>query len=117
MPALHVTFATTAVLAAMLAVGPPATGRESAAAAASRTVRIENIDFSPGRTTVRRGGTVLWRFLDGRTPHNVTSRGRARFRSSGTRQEGTHRVRFGRRGTYRYVCTIHLNMTGIVVVR
>jgi plastocyanin len=80
-------------------------------------VKIENIDFHPAAIRIRRGEVVKWRFLDKNTPHNVTSRGRLRFRSSRTREDGTHSVRFRRAGTYRYVCTIHFNMKGRVVVR
>ena len=89
------------------------------ASSASRTasVRIKDIDFTPARVTIRRGGSVRWTFLDARTPHNIHSKGTPRFRGSATKQEGTHRVTFSKRGTYRYVCTLHLNMKGTVVVR
>jgi plastocyanin len=85
--------------------------------AASVVVRIKDIDFQPHRVVVRRGGSVTWRFLDERTPHNVTSRGRTRFHSSPTKQSGSYTVRFRTAGTYRYVCTIHFNMTAAVVVK
>ncbi len=91
----------------------------AAAAAGPRTVdvRVKDIEFAPKRVTIKRGDTVRWLFLDARTPHNVRSTGRPRFKGSPTKQEGSYRVRFTRRGTYRYVCSIHLNMKGTVVVR
>ena len=91
-------------------------GVHAEAASATRVVRLVDIDIKPAVVTVRRGTTVEWRFLDAPAAHNVTSRGRTRFRSSATKQQGTHRVRFRRRGTYRYVCTLHPNMRGRVVV-
>jgi plastocyanin len=94
-------------------------GLGAADAAPTATVRIKNIDFSPKTLTVKKGTTVTWKFLDGdtNTPHNVASRGTPRFRSSATKQTGTHKVTFRKRGTYRYVCTIHPNMKGRIVVR
>jgi plastocyanin len=88
-----------------------------AGAASVKTVVLENIDFSPATVTIRRGGSVRWAWKDKEVSHNVTSRGRSRFRSSPTKLTGTYTVRFKRKGTYRYVCTIHANMVGKVVVR
>lgn len=101
------------VVLTALAVPAAVAGSDGTAA----RVKIENIDFHPGTVTIRRGGSVEWRFLDDPTEHNVTSRGSDRFKSSGTRLKGTYSVRFPRAGTYRYVCTIHFNMKGKVVVR
>jgi plastocyanin len=94
-----------------LVVIPPA------AAGPVRVVKLQDIDITPSTIRVDRGTTVRWRFLDDRVPHDVTSRGRPRFRGSETKSSGTHSVRFARRGTYRYVCTIHPSMRGKVVVR
>ncbi len=100
----------TAVLVALAAAG-------TGGAAGTRIVVLKDIDIKPSTVRVVRGTTVEWRFRDGRVPHNVTSRGRPRFRSSSTKRTGTHRVRFRKTGTYRYVCTIHPSMRGKVVVR
>ena len=86
-------------------------------AARSAVVTIKDIDFHPRRAVITRGGTVTWRFVDPEVTHNVTSTGRPRFRSSPDKKTGSYRVRFTRRGTYTYVCTLHLNMRGRVVVR
>jgi plastocyanin len=80
-------------------------------------VKIKDIAFKPARVTIRRGGSVRWTFLDVATSHNVRSSGRPRFAGSPTKKTGTFRVTFKRAGTYRYVCTLHLNMKGLVVVR
>ncbi len=88
-----------------------------AQAGSLRVVKLQDIDIKPDTVRVKRGTTVEWRFLDPSASHNVMSRGRKRFRSSPTKLSGTYRVRFRRRGTYRYVCTIHPNMRGKVVVR
>ena len=103
-------------IATVIALVAPAAAAPIAAAG-TRTIVIRDIDFHPRSLTIHRGTTARWRFADGTTPHNVTSRGHLRFRSSPTKQSGTYRVRFTRRGTYRYVCTIHPNMRARVVVR
>lgn len=86
-------------------------------AAAVKVVKVQNFDFGPDPVRIGRGGTVEWRFLDRPSPHNVSSRGPLRFQSSSSKQTGTHRVRFRRAGTYRYICTIHPNMRARVIVR
>lgn len=102
---------TAAVLGAAVAASLTAV---PAADARTRTVRIQGLDFSPATISIKRGDTVVWRFLDRGIQHTVTSR---RFRSSRLQSRGTHRVRFTRRGTFRYVCTVHGTMRGKVVVR
>lgn len=89
----------------------------SVGAARTATVTLEDIEFTPSTTRVKRGDSVRWVWRDGATPHNVRSRGSRRFKGSGTRTQGRHTVRFTRAGTYRYVCTIHPGMDGKVVVR
>lgn len=105
----------TAVVALGLVGAPAAVA--PARAATSHTVRIKDIDFHPTAMTVHRGDLVRWVWLDGPTPHNVKSVGATRFHSSPTKTQGTFTVRFSHAGTYRYVCTIHFNMKGRIVVR
>ena len=90
---------------------------QPAASAGVKRVEMKDIDFTPATVTIRRGDSVRWVWRDQRVSHDVTSRGRLRFRSSQTKLTGTHTVRFRRKGTYRYVCTIHPSMLGKVVVR
>ncbi len=103
-------------LTAIATVPAGAEAPASAAAAAAKVVKVQDFEFRPATLRIRRGAIVEWRFLDRPAPHNVTSRGKRRFRSSPSQQTGTYRVRFRRSGTYRYVCTIHPNMRGRVVV-
>jgi plastocyanin len=100
---------TVLVVSAVVAV--PAAG-----AGTATTVVIKNIDFSQHTVRIHRGESVRWRFADPGVSHNVTSRGRPHFRSSRSMLTGTYTVRFTRPGTYRYVCTIHPNMKGRVIV-
>lgn len=97
-------------VAAVLAFVAPA------GAATTKTVTLKNIDFSRPTVRITVGDSVRWLFRDGTVSHNITSRGRPRFRSSVSKSSGSYTVRFTKAGTYRYVCTIHPNMTGKVVV-
>jgi len=100
-----------AALFVALATGP------ASASAKTVDVSIKNIDYSKRVVTIKRGDRVRWTWRDGSTPHDVTSKGSPRFKTSATKESGTHVVTFRRAGTYRYVCSIHLNMRGRVVVR
>lgn len=103
-----------AALAVAALVVPPAGARSVRTA----RVTIADVSFKPSVVRIHRGDRVRWSFEDGPyTSHNVTSRGTRRFKSSSTRKTGAYTVTFRHRGTYRYVCTIHPNMRGKVVVR
>ena len=114
---------TLAVLAvALVALTPSASARRPASvASAHATVVLRDISFHAERVTIRRGGTVTWRWRDGSganaVPHTVTSTSKPRFRSADARKSGNYTVRFAARGVYRYECTIHVGMTGRVTVR
>ena len=88
------------------------------AGASAATVRVHDIDFHRSVTRIHPGETVTWKFQDRFVSHTVTSRGTRRFPSSQAKTSGgRHRVQFRRSGTFRYVCRIHPNMAGRVVVR
>jgi plastocyanin len=103
-----------AALAAALALG----GHSAlSTAAGSRTIAVKDDVFSPKRATVGKGTLVTWRWTADSSAHDVVSRGAKRFKSSDIQSGGTHRYRFKRVGTYRYVCTLHEGMTGQIIVR
>lgn len=107
-----------AVGAILAATAYPAIATPQAGAARTHVVRVKDIDYHPARLAIRRGERVTWRFLDGpATKHSVTSSGSHRFHSSHEQFGGSYSVRFTRRGTYRYHCTVHDFMSGSVVVR
>lgn len=88
-----------------------------AAGAATKTVALKNIAFSPKSLTISKGATVTFTFRDGDTVHNVTSTGSKRFSTISNRSSGSKSRRFTKAGTYRYACTLHPGMTGRIVVR
>ncbi len=109
--------ATFAVVAAVAAGVMVPVAVSSAAKPAGKTIVLKNIAFNPNKVTVKKGATVTWSWKDGATPHNVTSTGKTKFKSSATRMSGTYSVKFAKAGTYHYECTIHPGMTGVVIVK
>jgi plastocyanin len=93
----------------------PAGAFGGAGSASGHTVVLKELSFHPATLNVRRGDTVTWLWRDGGTEHNVTFAG---FHSR-TQGNGSYTVKFTRRGTFSYRCTIHvaLGMRGKIVVR
>ena len=92
----------------------PRAGRAAAAAAA---VDIGGFAFSPPQLTVAVGTRITWTNHDD-MPHTVTHAGTPRLFGSPPLDTGERYDRvFDRPGTYRYVCSIHPHMQGVVVVR
>jgi plastocyanin len=111
----------TALVVASSAIG----GQQSSSdvtQSVTKTVSVRDDLFSPSAARVPRGGKVVWRWR-GDNDHNVRFRsapsGAKRPRGSSTQSSGRLARTFARRGTYRYVCTIHedLGMKGRVVVQ
>ena len=75
-------------------------------------VDLKFISFVPQQVTVHVGQAVEWKFEDDPVAHNVTFTGFA----SPTEAAGTFFHTFEQPGTFHYRCTIHVNMTGTVVV-
>jgi plastocyanin len=85
-----------------------------AARAATHTVTIEGMQFSPATLTVRRGDTVVWQNKDV-VPHTATAKG---LFDSGAIAVGGHWSRVLKKpGRHAYACTFHPGMKAAVVVQ
>ena len=83
------------------------------------TVIVHDDHFHPATLTVARGATVTWRWA-GEHAHDLRfsrKRGLPRVAGARARIRGEVKRRFTRRGTYRYVCTLHDGMGGAIRVR
>jgi plastocyanin len=107
------------VLVLALAAVPAAIG---ARATVEPEIEMEDFSFRPARKVVAKGALVVWKNRD-RARHNASSIAR---RADGTRLFRTRTVGFSgevtaraprRAGTFRYLCTVHPNMRGTLVVR
>jgi plastocyanin len=87
------------------------------AGAATKTITLKDIAFSPKSLKISKGSTVTFAFRDGDTTHNVTSVGSKRFKTISNRSSGSKSRTFAKAGTYRFQCTLHPGMTGRIVVR
>jgi len=83
------------------------------------TVTIRAFKFEPATVTVNVGDTVEWK-NDDIVPHTATADGEAQkpVFDSGTIQTGaTWRYLARNKGTYNYICTLHPNMKGELIVQ
>jgi plastocyanin len=87
----------------------------SVAFGATKKVGVKGLTFSPKTITVKKGTTVKWSWKTGGVPHNVVGKG---FKSK-TAATVSFSKKFTKKGTYRYVCTIHKaqGMRGTVKVK
>jgi plastocyanin len=112
-PAAAATPSSTPVASSAPASSPAASSATTPRAPES-TISIRNFSFSPVSLTVPVGATVSWNNLDGE-PHTVKSIDQA-FRSGALDQNDSFSFKFDKPGTYRYVCSIHPQMVGTIIV-
>lgn len=94
--------------------GTSTTANSTGSTVTTNQVDIKDMAFTPDSITVKAGSTVTWTNNDG-AAHNVTADNNS-F-SSGTLTAGkTFSQTFNTAGTFKYKCTIHPNMTGVVIV-
>ena len=96
-----------AVVAAMLLPVGAARAEETT------NVMIDNFTFEPAQLTVTVGQTVIWTNRDD-IPHTVVCAGK--FRSKPMDTDGTFSFTFTAPGDYKYFCSLHPHMTGMVKV-
>jgi plastocyanin len=77
------------------------------------TVTIDNFTFSPAELTVKVGTTVTWTNHDD-IPHTVVSAGK--FRSKTLDTDNSFSFTFTAAGDYKYFCSLHPHMTGMIKV-
>jgi plastocyanin len=83
-------------------------------AAQANTVEITNFAFKPAMLRVKAGTTVRWRNRDA-AQHTATAFDRS-FDSKLLGRNAAYARKFSRPGTYSYLCVLHPQMTGKVVV-
>jgi plastocyanin len=88
---------------------PPSTGTADLEPGA---VAVADFLFDPKEAKVQEGAKVTW-VNTGATIHTVKGKG---FFSKDIKPGGIYERRFAKAGRYRYVCTLHPQMAGTVVV-
>jgi amicyanin len=84
-------------------------------AAADKAVMIDNFAFSPAALTITAGTQVTWTNRDD-IPHTVVVLGSSGVRSHALDTDQTFSYTFDKAGTYQYICGLHPNMHGQVIV-
>ena len=83
------------------------------ASAEDTKVMIDNFTFAPAELTVKVGTTVTWKNRDD-IPHTVVSAGK--FRSKTLDTDDSFSFTFTAAGDYKYFCSLHPHMTGMIKV-
>ena len=87
----------------------PATG----AHADDTEVHIDNFVFAPAELNIKVGTTVTWTNRDD-IPHTIVSAGK--FRSKTLDTDDKFSFTFTNAGDYKYFCSLHPHMTGMIKV-
>jgi plastocyanin len=77
------------------------------------TVSIDNFTFTPTELKVKIGDTVTWTNHDD-IPHAIVSAGK--FRSKTMDTDDSFSFTFATAGDYKYFCSLHPHMTGMIKV-
>jgi plastocyanin len=77
------------------------------------TVSIDNFTFAPVELKVKVGDTVTWTNHDD-IPHTIVSAGK--FRSKTLDTDNSFSFTFAAAGDYKYFCSLHPHMTGMIKV-
>ena len=90
---------------------------ETSAAPAANAVQVNifNYKFDPATVTIPVGTTVTWTNKD-EIPHTVASSDKSFKGSAGLDTGDSYSYTFDKPGTYKYFCTLHPFMTGVIVV-
>ena len=99
-----------AVVAAMLL---PVGATRAEDTAAPLAVHIDNFVFEPAQLALKVGQTVTWTNRDD-IPHTVVCAGK--FRSKTMDTDGAFTFSFTTAGEYKYFCSLHPHMQGVVKV-
>src|ERR1700740_2729005 len=76
-------------------------------------VTIDNFTFAPAELKLKVGDSVTWTNHDD-IPHTVVSAGK--FRSKALDSDDSYTFTFTAAGDYKYFCSLHPHMTGMIKV-
>ena len=76
-------------------------------------IAIDNFTFAPAELTLKVGDSVTWINHDD-IPHTVVSAGK--FRSKPMDTDDKYTFTFSSAGDYKYFCSLHPHMTGMIKV-
>lgn len=99
------------VAAGVAALLAPAGLIAVADAATTKTVQLKGVQFSPRSVTIRKNDRIKFKWAGG--THNLIG-----YKANvAPKSSGTKTITFTKKGTFKYLCTLHANMTTTVKVR
>ena len=105
----------TILFAALASIPCLAQDASNAGAGPVATVSMDHNTFIPGEITVVPGTTVTW-INNEAMPHTVVDSNKG-FRSKALVKDASFSFTFATAGDYSYLCSIHPNMKGKVIVK
>ena len=87
-----------------------------AGAASTKTITLKNIRYTPSAVSTTRGSKVTWVWRDGSIRHDVRFKSGG-FKPSRLQSRGSYTLTFKKKGTFRFFCSVHSEMTGRVTVK
>lgn len=105
---MRIPFRTGLLLACLAVAG-------AAPAPAANQIKIDNFTFSPAKLMIAKGGAVTWTNHDD-IPHTVVL-GSIGVRSQALDTDAAYAHTFEKAGIFNYVCGLHPQMHGQIVVR
>ena len=107
-----------AALCALLVAFPAADGSQPVPvrAGTEHLILINKFTFQPAVLTIATGETVEWKNA-GIVPHTATSLDGKTFDSGTIQTAESRKVTLSKQGTFEYICTLHPNMKGRLIVR
>lgn len=88
----------------------------AAGAGSGHVILIDRFTFQPAALTVGPGETVEWKNA-GIVPHTATTLDGKTFDSGQIETGASSRVTLRKQGTFEYICRLHPNMKGRLIVR
>lgn len=80
-------------------------------AATTKTVKLKGVQFSPRSITIKKNDRIKFKWAGG-THNLIGPKANVAPKSSGSKT-----IKFTKKGSYKYVCTLHANMTVTVKVK
>jgi plastocyanin len=105
-------------LGVTLGAAPTPADNVASQAFVRKRVIVKDNFFEPRSVSIHRGDRVTW-IWRGENPHNVTFTKvpkDASKRGATTTDAGRFSRRFRKRGLYKYICTVHAGMRGLIDV-
>ena|SRR5438093_10267029 len=96
---------------ALLVLGSATTAQS----AGTMMIKVENYSFMPSELVVKPGTTVIWVNKDD-SPHTISSTNHV-LASKAMDTDDQFSFTFDKEGDYKYFCTLHPYMVGVVKVR